>query len=123
MTEGCRPQRRGCLQTDTNGCAFGRFGISFTGMNGQGETTNGPALNHFSDGVIFDVFGDNNLFVQIQNLCGTSGHYGVDAFAGTTDVEYTLTVTDTATNQMKTYENPAGQNFAVTDTQAFPACP
>jgi hypothetical protein len=44
--------------------------------------------------------------------------------AATTNVEYTLTVTDTVTNLVRSYHNQANQNAAaVTDTDAFAACP
>jgi hypothetical protein len=44
--------------------------------------------------------------------------------AATTNVEYTLTVTDTRTSVSKVYMNELGQPAAaVTDTQAFSTCP
>ena len=45
-------------------------------------------------------------------------------YCGTTNVEYTLTVTDTVTGSSRTYDNELGQaSPAVTDTQAFATCP
>jgi hypothetical protein len=35
------------------------------------------------------------------------------------DVEYTLTVTDTETGEVKTYTNPGGRLASVADTGAF----
>ncbi len=44
--------------------------------------------------------------------------------AASNDVEYTLTVTDTATGRIARYDNPLGRRApAVTDTQAFATCP
>jgi hypothetical protein len=44
--------------------------------------------------------------------------------AATTNVQYTLTVTDTVTGQVKTYQNQAGQAAAaLADTNAFATCP
>ena len=44
--------------------------------------------------------------------------------AATTNVEYTLTVTDTEANVVKTYSNPLGvASPAITDTSAFATCP
>ncbi|HYL04796.1 MAG TPA: hypothetical protein VE075_02085 [Thermoanaerobaculia bacterium] len=40
-------------------------------------------------------------------------------FGALSDVEYTLTVTDTATGVVKTYHNPAGRLASVADTSAF----
>jgi hypothetical protein len=44
--------------------------------------------------------------------------------AATTNVEYTITVTDTDAQQVNTYVNPLGLSApAVTDTAAFATCP
>ncbi|MEE8526550.1 MAG: hypothetical protein V3T72_21655, partial [Thermoanaerobaculia bacterium] len=44
--------------------------------------------------------------------------------AATTNVEYTLTVTDSDTGVVKTYFNPLGNAApAITDTEAFATCP
>lgn len=44
--------------------------------------------------------------------------------AATTNVEYTLTVTDTQTDEERVYGNPLGvQSPAITDTSAFATCP
>ena len=43
--------------------------------------------------------------------------------AATTNVEYTLTVTDTLTAESKSYRNELGTSApAITDTGAFAAC-
>ena len=45
-------------------------------------------------------------------------------YAATTDVGFTVTVTDLLTGTSKTYANPLGQAAdAVTDTSAFATCP
>ena len=55
--------------------------------------------------------------------CGFNNRYWVFA-AGTTNVAYTLTVTDTKTGRVVRYENPLGQRSpAVTDINAFATCP
>jgi hypothetical protein len=40
-------------------------------------------------------------------------------YGALSNVDYTLTVTDTTTGTVKTYHNPAGQFASVGDTQAF----
>jgi len=66
---------------------------------------------------------DLELLVKVLNGCGVNGHYWVFA-AGLTDVAVTLTVTDSATGQVRTYTNPQGVPFAPQlDTEAFAACP
>jgi hypothetical protein len=42
-------------------------------------------------------------------------------FGALSNVEYTITVTDTATGATRTYKNPAGQFASASDTAAFPA--
>jgi hypothetical protein len=44
--------------------------------------------------------------------------------AATTDVEYTMTVTDTLHDETKTYTNALGNaSPAITDSAAFATCP
>ena len=62
------------------------------------------------------------LVVKVLGACSTAGHHWVFA-AGLTNLEVTLTVKDTATNQVRTYTNAAGVAFLpVQDTSTF-ACP
>ena len=57
------------------------------------------------------------------NRCGTNDNYWVFA-ASTTNVEYTVTVTDTESGRTKQYTNPLGVSSpAITDTSAFATCP
>jgi len=61
--------------------------------------------------------------VKVLDGCGVNDRFWV-FHAATTSVEYTLTVTDTVTGQVRRYENPLGRNApAVTDTDAFDVCP
>ena len=73
----------------------------------------------------FFFFDPNNTEFLIKVLDGSNGAFGnFWVFnAATTNVEYTLTVTDTETGQTRNYEDP-GQSFpAITDTSAFATCP
>ena len=47
-----------------------------------------------------------------------NGHFWV-FYGALSNVQYTLTVTDTATGAVKTYTNPSGQFASVADTSAF----
>jgi len=61
--------------------------------------------------------------VQLVDKCTVNDHFWV-FYGGTTNVEFTLTVTDTQTSQTKSYFNPLGMPAAaITDTSAFAACP
>ena len=73
----------------------------------------------------FWFFSDDNLdmVVKVIDECGFNDHFWVFAEA-TTNVEYTLMVTDTATGATKAYSNELGvASPAVTDTSAFATCP
>ena len=59
----------------------------------------------------------------MTDRCGEFDRFWVFA-AASTNVEFTLTVTDTQENVTKTYFNPLGTvPDAITDTQAFATCP
>lgn len=67
---------------------------------------------------------NTELLVKVIDACDTPfGSFWVFA-SGLTNVEVTLTVTDTTTGQVQEYENPLGTDFApVLDTEAFLSCP
>ena len=75
---------------------------------------------------MFWFFDANNLefLVKVINGCGLNSRYWVYA-AATTDVEYTMTVTDTLRNNTtRTYFNSLGTaSPAITDSSAFATCP
>ena len=76
----------------------------------------------------FFFFDPGNTEFLIKVLDGVNGTNAFGNFwvfdAATTNVEYTLRVTDTATDQTRSYENPLGNAApAITDTQAFATCP
>ncbi|MDE0829017.1 MAG: hypothetical protein OSB03_07435 [Vicinamibacterales bacterium] len=124
-----------CAQDAAALCAQGgRFRLSvdwndFEGNTGQGLVTDGQ---RFDNGAWFEMNGalggtrnpdGFDVFAQLANNCEFDNHFWVLAEAAT-NVEYTLTVTDTQTHQTKTYSNPLG-NFApaITETEAFATCP
>jgi hypothetical protein len=62
------------------------------------------------------------MLLKVLDGCRVNDRFWVFA-AATTNVEYTLRVTDTATGLEKSYFNPLGQAAAaLTDTNAFAAC-
>ena len=77
------------------------------------------------DSGLFCFFDPDNLELLVKVLGGCDFNNNFWVFAGAlTDVEFTLTVTDTATNTTKQYFNPLGQVAEpITDTSAFATCP
>ncbi len=100
-------------------------------VNVDFRTAGGPtqpanvALPKEGDSGLFYFFSPNNweMLLKVLDGCGLNNRYWVFA-AATTNVEYTITVTDTQTNAVKTYFNPLGRPAApIQDTQAFATCP
>ena len=88
----------------------------------NGQTGTGHALPLTADTGTFWFFGDQNLELMVKVLDGTAvnGHFWV--YAGSlSNVEYTLTVTDTVTGAERSYHNPPFQFASLADVDAFPA--
>jgi len=117
----------GCSPTSTAPCVQqGRFRAQVSWKNFEGTTGVGTAVpSDAEDSALFWFFQDENweLLAKVIDGCTDNGHFWVFA-AATTNVEYTLRVTDTVTGTFKDYENPLGvAASAITDTKAFATCP
>jgi ELWxxDGT repeat protein len=114
VTETCVPgPTRLCL----NG---GRFKVEASWKDFNDRTGQGTAVAMTGDSGYFWFFNASNIEAVLKVLDGTSvnGHFWV-FYGALSNVEYTLTVTDTATGKVKTYRNPKGQFASVADTSAF----
>lgn len=103
-----------------------RFRVEVEWGDARGHDGWGRAYSARSDdsGLLW-FFGPENweIMVKVLDGCQNNGHYWVFA-AATTDVEYTLRVTDVLTGDVREYLNPLGHSSpAVTDTAAFAGCP
>lgn len=120
------PPNGGCTPDDTTMCLRdGRFRVqvSRTGAAGAGPATVVQTGN--TDSGLFWFFSPTNweMLIKLLDGCGINGRYWVFA-ASATAVEWTITVTDTATDTTKRYHHPAGSpSPAITDTAAFDTCP
>ncbi len=115
-----------CIATPTTLCLNeGRFQVEVTwgDFGGNVGAATDAGLVSADSGMFFFFSADNwEMLVKVLDGCGTNQRFWVFA-AATTDVEYTLEVTDTATGLVKTYVNPLGTAApAITDTDAFATC-
>lgn len=115
-----------CLPSIAALCANdNRFRLSATWRTPQGQTGTGQAITLTEDSGYFWFFDSDNVEVtaKVLNGCGVNGRYWV-FLSGLTNVEVTVTATDTASGQTKTYTNPLNQVFrSQLDTNAFATCP
>ena len=118
-----------CVPSATTLCLNnGRFEVKtrWRTANDSGDATAVP-LDFAPDSGLFYFFSPTNIemLVKVLNACvpALGNKYWV-FFAATTNVELTVTVTDTQTGRFKVYTNPLGKAAApVQDTSAFDTCP
>ncbi len=113
--EACVPgPRRLCL----NG---GRFAVEAAWKDFSGKTGKGTAVPLSADTGYLWFFDAANVEVLVKVLDGTplNGNFWV-FYGALSSVEYTLTVTDTRTGEVREYRNASGQFASVADTGAFP---
>jgi hypothetical protein len=99
----------------------GRFRVEVAWGDFAGNTGAGHAVALTGDTGYFWFFTSNNIELVVKALDGraVNGRYWL-FYGALSNVEYTITVTDTATGQVKTYTNPSGNLGSVADTAAFP---
>jgi hypothetical protein len=115
-----------CTAGDQNLClAQGRFDVKVVWETVEGLTGSGQVVPLGSaESGLFYFFSESNweMLVKVLDACGINQNFWVFA-AATTNVGYTLTVTDTVSGQVQEYTNPVGVAApAITDTSAFPVC-
>ena len=116
-----------CVRDEDTACLIGkgRFQVDVDFRDFSGATGNGMVLRQTRRSGEFWFFTPDNveLVVQVLNECGEFDHFWVFA-GGLTNVEVTLTVTDTQSGVVKSYDNPLGTPFQpIQDTAAFATCP
>ena len=114
-----------CSDGNTLCLGGGRFQANVSWQDSAGRTGDGLVVPGGPDSGHFYFFDPDNteMLVKVIDGCDFNSHYWVFA-AAATDVEYTLTVTDSSTGSSRTYDNDLGTPAqAITDTQAFATCP
>ncbi|HEV7517994.1 MAG TPA: Calx-beta domain-containing protein [Thermoanaerobaculia bacterium] len=94
--------------------------------SGSGDAVAVPLASAPQSGLFYFVDPSNiEMLVKVLNACipALGNHYWV-FYAATTNVQFTLTVTDTHSGQVKTYTNALNHAASpVQDTTAFATCP
>jgi PKD repeat protein len=121
------PQQGACHSDAQTLCVqANRFSVTASYRTATNATGSGAAIRLTDDSGYFYFFDANNVEVVTKVLNGCFApfnSYWVFA-AGLTNVEVTLTVTDTSNGTVKTYRNPLGTPFQpIQDTSAFATCP
>lgn len=123
-----RPVAGRCIPSSARLCLNdGRFAVegSWRDFGNRVGPARAQPINSIDSGLMWFFQPDNlEVLVKVLDNCGgTTNRFWVFA-AATTNVEYTLRVTDTETGQVRTYFNPLGtRSPAITDTNAFDTCP
>jgi hypothetical protein len=110
-----------CVSDAATLCLNGqRFKATVVWRASDGTTGNGQAFPITDNTGAFWFFDPTNLELVVKVLDGRSVNGKWWVFYGSlTNVEFTLTVTDTLTGQVRTYHNPLGQMASFADTSAF----
>jgi hypothetical protein len=119
-----------CTPNATTACLnANRFMVTVTWVSLSGRTGdeqaatasgNGQAVSLTGDTAYFWFFSSNNVELVIKVVDGRSFNNFFWVFYGAlSNVQYTITVTDTLTGAVKVYNNPQGNLASVADTAAF----
>ncbi|HEV8583247.1 MAG TPA: ELWxxDGT repeat protein [Thermoanaerobaculia bacterium] len=110
-----------CAPSSTRLCLRdGRFAVEIAWKDFNGKTGVGQAVELTSDTGWFWFFNQENVEVVLKVLDGRPVNNKHWVFYGAlSNVEYTVTVTDTQTGKINTYKNARGQLASVADLGAF----
>ncbi|MEO8432117.1 MAG: S8 family serine peptidase [Acidobacteriota bacterium] len=111
-----------CTANATTLCLNGgRFKVQVAWqVPSQSRSGVGTAVPLTGDTGHFWFFSSNNVELVIKAVDGRALNNKFWVFYGAlSDVQYTITVTDTTTGAVKTYSNPSGTLASVADTSAF----
>jgi hypothetical protein len=106
--------------SDTALCLGGRYRVETRWRDFEGHAGSGHAVPLTGDTGTFWFFDPTNIetIVKVLDGQGINGHAWI-FYGALSDVEYTLTVTDTQTGLTRQYFNPQGQLASVGDTHGF----
>jgi len=101
-----------------------RVTVDWRGFEDPGGAALVSELRTDDSALFYFIDPDNlELLVKVIDACSFNDHYWV-FYAAATDVEFTVTVTDTRTGSQQQYSNPLGRlGGGINDTFAFATCP
>lgn len=111
----------GCVPGEGHLClGSGRFRVEVAWTDHDGNSGTGKTRVMTDDTGAFWFFGPGNLELMVKVLDGrgVNGHFWV-FYGALSDVQYTITVTDTLTDTTRTYTNPSGRMASRADVEAF----
>ena len=120
-----RPEPPGPCDADAETLCLldARYAVTVEWRKPDGEVGAGQVVQGGTDDSgLFTFFDPNNweILIKVLNGCTINGHVWVYG-ASTTDLAFTIAVTDTATGRVRRYSNEAGRPAAaITDAKAFP---
>ncbi len=98
----------------------GRFRVEVAWKDFDGNTGVGTTRTLTDDTGAFWFFGPDNIELTVKVLDGRAVNGKFWVFYGSlTNVEFTLTVTDTAANRQRVYQNPMGTFASAGHTDSF----
>lgn len=116
-----------CIEDAQTACLLdGRFRVRVEFRAPGGPLTMASRIPLTDRAVLFWFFNPNNveMLLKMQNACVDPFNHFWVFLAATTNVEYTVTVTDTEALRARTYRNPPRTAaLPVQDTEAFATCP
>ncbi len=112
-----------CEATSTTLCLNDdrfRVEVAWTDRFGSGASGSGRPIPLTSDSGMFWFFDSANveLIIKVLDARAVNGRFWV-FFGALSNVEFTITVTDTQTGAVRIYENPSGTFASRGDTDAF----
>jgi ELWxxDGT repeat protein len=110
-----------CVESGTRLClADGRFAVEVSWRDFSGGAGEGRTLPLTSDTGSFWFFDAANveLVIKVLDARAINGRFWV-YYGALSNVEYTITVTDTETGATRSYQNPSGRFASAGDTEAF----
>jgi len=118
----CAPSATDTLCMDDNRFAVRSFWRTSFGTRGNSPKVQG--VNSDDSGLFYFFNPDNwEILIKVLDGCPINNHFWVFA-AATTNVEFTITVTDTQSDLVKVYTNPLNRRAQpIQDTMAFATCP